>query len=239
MDGRRPLGIMYVNTHVLAPDQEVEYDRWYQDVHFADVTAPGIFVQASMFHNASSPPPPDEGRFLAFYECMWSDLEAASRAFSRHVETLWQERRIHAGTAGRLFGIYRPHEWLARPERRPRSQSLLAEHLDCADPARAPALLEWYARKRLPAALELGLHHTVSISERVYGGRGFGRLARDPRPGDPGDPDPEQPRFLALYESDRGDPRWLARELERQLAHDPLPDFARLRRASTFYRARP
>ena len=239
MDGRRPLGILDVNTHVRTPDQEFEYDRWYQDVHFADVTEPGIFVQASMFHNASSPPAPGEGRFLAFYECMWSDLETASRAFSRAVATLWQEQRIHAGTAGRLFGIYRPHEWLARPERRPRSQSLLAEHLDCTDPARAPALLEWYARKRLPAALELGLHHTASISERLYGAQGFDRLARDPAPAAAVDEDADQPRFLALYESDRGDPRWLARQLERRLAHDPLPDFARVRLASSFYRASP
>ncbi len=237
MDGRRPLGIMVVNTHVRFPDQEAEYDRWYQDVHFADVTGPGIFVEPCMFHNASSPPAPGEGRFLAFYECYREDLEAASRAFALHVATLWSEERIHAGTAGRLFGIYRPRAWLSRAERRPRSQSLLAEHVDCAEPGQGEALLEWYARARLPAVLELGLHHTASLSELLYGAQAFHRLADEPAR--EAGLDADQPRFLALYESDRGDPRWLAAELSRRLAAAPPPACVRLRPASSFFRASP
>ena len=66
MDGRKPTGILYVNTHVADPTIEIEYDRWYHDVHFPDVTEPGIFVEAMMFHNASVPPAENEGKFLAF-----------------------------------------------------------------------------------------------------------------------------------------------------------------------------
>ena len=56
MDGRRPAGIMYVNTHIDDARHEAEYHNWYRDVHFPDVTQPGIFVNAAMFHNASTPP---------------------------------------------------------------------------------------------------------------------------------------------------------------------------------------
>ncbi|MCH8283503.1 MAG: hypothetical protein IIC20_02885, partial [Chloroflexi bacterium] len=71
MDGRRPVGIMYTNTNVDDPAKETEYNQWYHDVHFPDVTEPGIFVNATMFHNVFSPPRPGEGKFLAFYECYW------------------------------------------------------------------------------------------------------------------------------------------------------------------------
>ena len=64
MDGRRPTAIMYVNTDVDQPWKQDEYQRWYRDVHFPDVTEPGIFVQPEMFHNAVSPIPAGEGKFL-------------------------------------------------------------------------------------------------------------------------------------------------------------------------------
>ena len=106
MDGRKPTGILYVNTHVADPTMEIEYDRWYHDVHFPDVTEPGIFVEATMFHNASVPPAENEGKFLAFYETYWKDVEAATTAFKEHVDVLMDEDRIHAGTVAKSFGIY-------------------------------------------------------------------------------------------------------------------------------------
>ncbi len=106
MDGRRPTGILYVNTHVDDPTMESEYDRWYHDVHFPDVTEPGVFVNATMFHNANDPPAEGEGKFLAFYETHWKDVEVATAAFKEHVDVLMRNELIHAGTVSKSFGIY-------------------------------------------------------------------------------------------------------------------------------------
>ena len=102
MDGRRPTGVMYVNTHVDDPNKEIEYDAWYRNVHFPDVTEPGMFVNATMFHNANVPPATGEGKFLAFYETYWEDVGAATDAFRGWVDVLGRESRIHAGTLERL-----------------------------------------------------------------------------------------------------------------------------------------
>lgn len=223
MDGRRPTGIMYVNTHVDEPSKEAEYDTWYHHVHFPDVTEPGIFVDATMFHNASSPLPDGEGRFLAFYETYWDDVGAAGEAFARTVDALQRERRIHAGTVGKSFGIYRQHCLHFATDRRRRSQSVLAVHIEVADPDRRAAARDWYADTHIPEILAMGRYHTGSLNEFVPVEE-FAEAARD------------MPLFIALYESDIGDPRALAAELVRAFP-DGAPDFVQVRAASHFTRA--
>ncbi len=225
MDGRKPTGILYVNTHVEDPTMEIEYDRWYHDVHFSDVTEPGIFVDATMFHNAKVPPGDGEGRFLAFYETSWKDVEAATAAFEEHVDVLVRENRIHAGTVGKSFGIYEQLKIVFSTERRKRSQSVLAVHVDCADDSKLGELREWYTAKHVNEVVELGLYHTGSFNERVRSGA-FAEATGDQR------------RFLALYESDIGDPRHLAGRLAEAFP-DVLPDYVRVRFASNFYRVSP
>ena len=65
MDGRSPRGILYVNTGVEPPENAAEFEDWYHNVHFPDVTEPGILVNPVFFHNARVPPQGGEGRFLA------------------------------------------------------------------------------------------------------------------------------------------------------------------------------
>lgn len=217
---------MYVNTDVDRPWKEDEYHRWYRDVHFPDVTAPGIFVHPEMFHNARSPVPEGEGKFLAFYETFREDVAEAALAFKRWVDVLFAERRIHAGTVNRQFVILRQLGIHFATQRRKRSQSVIAVHVDAAA-GREAELREWYLRTHVPETVELGICHTGSLNERI-------------------DPDPfrevvrpDQPRFLALYESDFGDPAALAGMLAEKLPPERLPAFVQLRGASLFYRAAP
>ncbi len=225
MDGRKPTGILYVNTHVADPTMEIEYDRWYHDVHFPDVTEPGIFVEATMFHNASVPPAENEGKFLAFYETYWKDVEGATTALKENVDVLMREDRIHAGTVRRSFGIYEQLKIVFSTERRKRSQSVLAVHIDCTDDSKADELREWYVAKHVPEVVELGIYHTGSFNELV-------------RSDAFAEPTADQPRFLALYESDFGDPRQLASRLVETFP-DALPGCVKFRFVSNFYRASP
>lgn len=224
MDGRRPSAIMYVNTDVDQPWKEEEYHRWYRDVHFADVTEPGIFVHAEMFHNARSPIPAGEGRFLAFYETTWDDVPGAVGAFKRWVDLLFAEQRVHAGTVNRRFVILRQLGIHFATARRRRSQSVIAVHLD-AVPGRERELREWYLRTHVPETVELGICHTGSLNERIEPDA-FAEVVQ-----------PDQSRFMALYESDFGDPTALAAQLAARLPPDRLPPFVQLRGASFFYRS--
>ncbi len=239
MDGRSPRAIMFVNTGVNDPAKEAEYQRWYLDVHFADVTEPGIFTSASMLHNAAQPPPAGEQRFLAFYECFWEDLAGACRAFSEHVGALFAGQQIHAGTVGAHFGIYALRESASTTARRRRTQSLLAWHLAVEGPAARAAGLAWLREVALPAALETGLFHTLSVAELLHGSVSFNRL-REPASAAASARDPDlEPPLLLLLESDLGDPGFLAEHLRKRIGAAPLPERCALVRRSSFYRATP
>ena len=223
MDGRRPTGILYVNTDVDAEAKQAEYDRWYHGVHFPDVTEPGIFVNALMLHQARVPTPPGEGRFLAFYETYWADVAAATARFAQHVEVWVKEGRIHPGTVSRRFGAYRQLALELATERRRRTQSLVALHVDAAH-ALSGELEGWWSGRHAAAVLRAGHFHGASLNELVQG-EAFREVTGDQAP------------FLMLYESDFGDP--FALESEVLAALGALPTGASPRGASSFYRASP
>ncbi|NQZ95480.1 MAG: hypothetical protein HRU01_03125 [Myxococcales bacterium] len=222
MDGRRPTGVMYVNTHVDDPNKEIEYDAWYRNVHFPDVTEPGMFVNATMFHNANVPPATGEGKFLAFYETYWEDVGAATDAFRGWVDVLGRESRIHAGTLGASFGIYANVARRFATERRRFSQSVNAFLIDPREGAPADDVRRHLVEHTLAAVAGIGLHHSVSVGELTTS-QAFA------------DATGEQARFLLLLESDIGDPRALATSVEAKVP-DAVPDTAELRIASNFFR---
>jgi len=194
---------MYVNSDVDAPHKRAEYHRWYVDVHFPEVTAPGIFGDARMFRNAREPLPEGELPFLALYETARPDVEQAAVDFERHVESLFADRRIHPGTVGGLFAIYRClalHASAASPH----AHSLVAVHLDAAE-GQEEALRAWGAARAGPESEVFALCQTAAFLERTRG-EGFVRATQ-----------PDQPRFLLVLESDRGDPVGLASRLVGKL----------------------
>jgi len=227
MDGRTPTGILYVNTHVSDPAVEIEFDHWYRDVHFHDVTEPGVFVNATMFHNANAPLPVGEGKFLALYETYWKDLSAATQALREHVGVLVQEDRIHAKTVAKSFGAYEQLAICFSSDRRKRAQSLVAVHVDCGDDSKLDELREWYTAKHVPEVVDLGVFHTGSFNELLPGSEAIAERS-------------SQARFIALYESDIGNPRYLGSQLFDAFPNaKALPDFVEFRFASMFYRVSP
>jgi hypothetical protein len=235
MDGRSPRAIMYVNTGVSDPALAAEYHRWYVDVHFGDVTAPGIFTRATMLHNCAEPPPAGEERYLAFYESDWSDLARACRVFSDHVGALFRGRQIHAGTVGAHFGIYALREQCLATSRRRHTHSLVAWHLDAPDPAARSAGLGWLRDAVLPAARDSDLFHTIACCELLHGSASFNAL-RGPAEALAAARDAEPP-LLLLLESDLGGAVTLGARLRERLGDAAPPAGATLARSSAFYRA--
>ena len=227
MDGRRPVGIMYTNTHVEDPAKYDDYNNWYHAVHFPDVTEPGIFVNATMFHNAREPKRPDEGRFLAFYETYWQDVNAAYAEFTKTVAKLRAEYRIHPATGKGFFGVYKTLTTVFSTDRRKRSQSLVAVRLDCKDPARVDDLKKWYCEVHVPEVVGQGLFHTGTFGEMIDGEAYASRQ------------DSGMPRWIAVYESDLGDPQDIAEELQRRLPEARPPDYVDIVMTSMFYRHTP
>jgi hypothetical protein len=74
-----PRGILYVETRPSAPELEAEYQKWYDEVHLAEVVAiPGI-VAARRY----TPVRADGGPFVAIYELEADELRDVIRAVLR------------------------------------------------------------------------------------------------------------------------------------------------------------
>jgi hypothetical protein len=72
--------------------------------------------------------------------------------------------------------------------------------------------------------IDLGLYHSGSFNELVSTPP-FAEVMKG------------QARFLALYESDIGDPCFLAAQLFKRFGSEGPPEFVEIRGASNFYRA--
>jgi hypothetical protein len=68
-------GIMLILLNNLLPDNDAEFEKWYNTVHVPDVVGAGSFWAGRRFRNDQAGP--DEGRFLAIYQTSWPDLRAA------------------------------------------------------------------------------------------------------------------------------------------------------------------
>lgn len=224
MDGRQPSGFMYTNTNVSDHAKHDEYNKWYQAVHFPDVTEPGIFVNPLMFHNAKAELGSYEGRFLAFYETYWQDVNAAYAEFSKTVKTLRSELRIHASTMKRFFGVYNSVATIFGTERRRRSQSLLAIRLSCSDKSKVSDLKQWYTETQLPDFVAEGIFHTGTFGEMIDG-EPYVSLQ-----------DKTTFKWIVLYESDIGDPQAIVEEINRRSSHSDHPPYVDAETRSIFYR---
>src|SRR4030095_6285121 len=103
-----------------------------------------------------------EGRFLAFYETYWADVAAATVRFAEHVDVWVKEGRIHPGTLSRRFGAYRQLLLELATQRRRRSQSFVAAHVDAAE-ALSPELARWWGGHHVGDALRAGDFHPASL----------------------------------------------------------------------------
>jgi hypothetical protein len=66
-----PKGIMYVESMPVSADREVDYHKWYNDTHLAEVLSVEGIVSARRFA-----PTDGKGPFIAIYELDCDDLDA-------------------------------------------------------------------------------------------------------------------------------------------------------------------
>jgi len=68
---------MYVETMPVSPDREVDYHRWYDETHLAEITSVEGIVAARRFA-----PVDGNGPFIAIYELDCDDLDGAVQRLS-------------------------------------------------------------------------------------------------------------------------------------------------------------
>ena len=71
MEGRYPNGLLLAITNCNDASKRDEFARWYNHIHFPDVTASGIFKHPIRFANTNPDSP--RGQYAAHYETDYED----------------------------------------------------------------------------------------------------------------------------------------------------------------------
>lgn len=214
MDGREPLGISYVPSYVHDPWDEAQFNRWYKEVHFADVVETKVLLNPVMFHNALTPLPPGTDKFIVMYELYHGDeeIQKQHRLLQARLRKDFDQTK---GVRSPNRGQYRVVRRLFGQRADKRSQSIYVERLDCSDSSRAEELRSWYADVRLPGMMATDIFHTGSFGESPAGEE---RSAERPTTS----------RFLALFESSDADANGVAAMIKRRFPFSDLPEFVRV-----------
>jgi hypothetical protein len=194
MEGRFSHGIRFVLSNCTDPARDVEFNRWYTDVHLPDILGTGLAAHARRYRDVAAAP--KDGRYLAIYEFQREDLEAAGQELSRHAERFTREGRIHPALEVAHRGMWRRigGEFRSAKSGTARVTGLLAVGSNCSDAAREAEFNAWYNDTHIPDILASRLFHTAYRFETVSAGAWPGR-------------------YLALYETDAADPAVVAEEL--------------------------
>jgi len=86
-----PKGILYVETRPATPEQEADYNKWYDEVHLAEVVSLPGFAAARRY----VPVREDGGPFVAVYDVEADDL----RQVMRELNTALSEGRMNMSPA--------------------------------------------------------------------------------------------------------------------------------------------
>jgi hypothetical protein len=109
MDNHRAVLLVYTDVE---PERDDEFNRWYDDVHLADVLAvPGMV--AARRYRLSGPAPSDQpiaARYLVIYELDTDDVEgvrariAANRDRITAAGRMWPDLRVMASAIYAALG---------------------------------------------------------------------------------------------------------------------------------------
>ena len=184
MEGRYPNGLLLALTNCNDASKGDEYARWYNHIHFPDITAPGIFRHPIRFANTDAHSP--HGQFAATYE---TDYEDAANAWTNNREAAAKLRP----DGGRTSDVVEPvfvdvfkrtggeFSTSVRPTR-----GILLVLSNCKDSSREEEFNRWYEDIHFPDILSVGQFHTAYRYENA---------------------NPESnAKYLAIYETDNADP---------------------------------
>lgn len=199
MQGRTSTGIVCIFGNCADPAKEAELNDWYVDMHIPDVTRPGIFPLCTRFENAKAAGGDDSPKLLAIYETTRDDPAAAWAENRKHTAPLREQGRISPLMKSTMVGIFKNIGAPAGAQGAKKTTGILAVMLDCADPAREDEFNTWYNDIHVPDVLGTGCYHSATR----YVNTGV---------------TPDQPKYLAVYETDRADPLGALDELFGHLA---------------------
>lgn len=202
MQGRTPTGLAVVFGNCADPTKEAELNDWYVNMHIPDVTKPGIFPLCTRFENPKATGGAESPKFLAVYETTREDPGAAWAENRKHTAPLREQGRISPYMKSTLVAVFRRlGPTLGAPGKR-QTTGILAVLADCKDPAREAEFNKWYDQVHVPDVLATGLYFAATR----YVNTGF---------------TPGQPKFFALYETDRPDPIAAGEQLIQKFTSDP------------------
>ena len=192
MQGRSPKGVAVILGNCGIPGKEAELDKWYVEMHIPDVTKPGIFSIATRYENPAAKP--EAPRYLAVYETDRDDPGAAWGENRKHTAPLREQGRIHAAMKASFVGIYKRHGKVGGKPGSRKTTGILLVLTDCKDPAREAEFDKWYDDVHLGDIIDTGLYFAATR----YVNTNF---------------TPGQPKYLAIYETDKPDPIAASNEL--------------------------
>lgn len=187
MEGRVPKGgLLAVFVNCSDPSKEAEMNAWYNTVHAPDVTRPGVFTDFTRFVNPTAKGTTEDPRYLAIYETGWGNVAEAAERFRAGREGLrrWSaESRLHPALSLAKVSFFKSHgsKPVCPPGRRTRG--ILVVMTDCSDPARTEEFDRWYDEVHIPEVIGTGCYWSAMRYRSI-------------------DPPSQDPRYLALYETE-------------------------------------
>jgi hypothetical protein len=184
MEGRYPNGLLLAITNCNDASKGDEFVRWYNHIHFPDVTASGIFKHPIRFANTDPDSP--RGQYAATYE---TDYEDAAIALADNREAS-AKLRPDGGRGSELIesvfvDVFKRTGGEFSTSVRP-TRGILLVLSNCTDPSREEEFNRWYEDVHFPDILNVGQFHTAYRYENV---------------------NPESSaKYLAIYETDNADP---------------------------------
>ena len=184
MEGRYPNGLLLAITNCNDASKGDEFARWYNHIHFPDVTASGIFKHPIRFANTDPDSP--RGQYAATYE---TDYEDAAIALADNREAS-AKLRPDGGRGSELIesvfvDVFKRTGGEFSTSVRP-TRGILLVLSNCTDPSREEEFNRWYEDVHFPDILNVGQFHTAYRYENV---------------------NPESSaKYLAIYETDNADP---------------------------------
>ena len=193
MEGRYPNGLLLAMTNCTEPAKEEEFNYWYNYIHIPDSTGTGVFRNGVRYVNTS--PKPGEGKYVVTLETEWEDVSKAWEA-QREIGAKLRERgRGFPEMQVAKLGVYKRTGGEYRAALRP-VRGILIVQLDAKDAAREQEFYDWYVDVHIPDILDTGLYHTAYFYESL-------------------DSQQSGSKYLALFESDHGDPSKAANEISK------------------------